>query len=362
MATTPTEQTSSSAAPAGVDTWWQTFLNSRAELQAQISWHSDQSYCADAVTHGAALFPLHHYGLIRVEGPEAASFLQGQLTVDIDSLNTGDASLGAHCDPKGRMHASFYIYQQREDSFLLFMPLAVIATALPALNKYAVFSKAELTDISASQAIFGLTTDQTANGHQLDNITAIHCHFEIDPGVRIVVCEREQAQNCANALMDSQSLHWQGSAAWESLLIARGIGLVQAATVGEFIPQMLNYDFLEGISFTKGCYTGQEIIARMKYRGKVKRRCVGFRSEAAHAPAPGSEIIDQQQSVVGLVVNAAAEHPPGVSPITKINGLAVLKSTDDSSDAALWLASTQPDSAAKITLKALPYAIPKDDA
>ena len=337
-----------SASSITLDTWWQDSLGA---LPAH-SHHNGQSYfdsepCFTGLINTASIYPLHQLGLISIEGPDASRFLQGQLTADVEALAIGESTLAAHCDPKGRMHANFYLYCAANDHYLLQLPIAVVSTALAALNKYAVFSKATLTDMSDQYAAFGF-----ANINADPVNTDVSASLTISTNESVQWIKRAVIDNFINSLktVDAQ---WCGSAAWEYRWIAAGVSFVQPQTVGEFIPQMFNLDYLGGISFTKGCYTGQEIIARMKYRGKVKRRCYPFVTTSANSQiAIGDECLNDEGQLVGIVVSVA-------------NDLKNTSATQSYGIVAIKVAAAQASLSIKdkttINITALPYAIDSDD-
>ena len=222
------------------------------------------------------------YGLLEIAGLDSAKFLQGQLTCNMQDITLGQSRLGGHCTHKGRMAASFRLLQTSENSYLFCLPKKTLATLQKSLSKYIVFSKAKLRDasedylqlgISGSQAaqkitaIFGKTPASAQEQHQNENGTVI-C---VDKGSLRFLCiiPAAHAKNVFDALSTDAIItncHY-----WHWLNIRDGIGEVREQTIEEFIPQMLNMQLLDGISFTKGCYTGQEIVARMQYRGTLKK-------------------------------------------------------------------------------------------
>ena len=342
-----------SALPTTLDNWWQDCL---ASLPAQ-SIHNGQSHFGSeplftALKDIAAIHPLHQLGLISIQGPDASRFLQGQLTADLDALTSGESVLAAHCDAKGRMHSNFYLHCITDDHFLLQLPLAVTSTALSALNKYAVFSKATLTDISEQYAAFGFANTHSEAQHP-DLLASITINT-----VGSVQWIKRAAINSYISSLNHLNAQWCGSAVWEYRLIHAGIGFVHAETVGEFIPQMFNLDYLNGISFTKGCYTGQEIIARMKYRGKVKRRCYPFVVTATNDTATnqtvsiGDDLLDAEGKLIGTVVNIACAINHATTQ--QIHGLAVIKVDAAENKSLLIKGETA------IAITAPPYAIDND--
>ncbi|ABA73100.1 MULTISPECIES: CAF17-like 4Fe-4S cluster assembly/insertion protein YgfZ [Pseudomonas] len=255
---------------------------------------------------------LSHEGVLAVRGADAGKFLQGQLTCNINYLSETQASLGARCTQKGRMQSSFRIVLEG-DGVLLAMAGALLEPQLADLKKYAVFSKSKLTDESASWVRFGLDHGDAALsslGLELPAETDSVARHEgliairVSPNRAELWVPADQADTvkgklCAQ-LTEAELNQW--------LLgqIRAGIGQVMPSTRELFIPQMLNLQAVGGVSFKKGCYTGQEIVARMQYLGKLKRRLYRVKLDAAELPEPGTALFAPSHgSSIGEVVLAA---------------------------------------------------------
>lgn len=257
--------------------------------------------------------PLTHEGILTVRGPDAGKFLQGQITCNISYLGTSGSSLGARCTPKGRMLSSFRIVSVA-DGFLLAMSRELLEPQLAELQKYAVFSKAKLADESAVWARFGLSGgDAALQALGLELATEADCVAGNDSLIAIRLSDGraelwapiEQAEALHAHL--SEQLPEASLNDWLLAQIRAGIGQVTGSTRELFIPQMINLQAVGGVSFKKGCYTGQEIVARMQYLGKLKRRLYRLRMAGDQSPAPGSELFSPvHRSAVGEVVLAAA--------------------------------------------------------
>ena len=255
---------------------------------------------------------LSHEGVLAVIGNDASKFLQGQLTCNLNYLSETHSSLGARCTQKGRMQSSFRIVLEPEGC-LLAMARELVEPQLADLKKYAVFSKSKLTDDSAQWARFGLYKADAALNSLGMNLPA-----ETDSVVRAngliairVSPERAELWAPAEQCEDlSQRLKTQLTEAdlnqWLLGQIRAGIGQVMGETRELFIPQMLNLQAVGGVSFKKGCYTGQEIVARMQYLGKLKRRLYRLSLAASELPPPGTPLFAPgHTSAVGEVVIAA---------------------------------------------------------
>ncbi|WP_296264846.1 YgfZ/GcvT domain-containing protein [Pseudomonas sp. UBA6562] len=255
---------------------------------------------------------LDHEGILAVRGSDAGKFLQGQLTCNLNYLDDAHAGLGARCMVKGRMQSSFRILPQG-DGFLLAMASELLEAQMADLKKYAVFSKAVLTDESAAWVRFGLHRGDAA----LQPL-GLEVAFEAgatarQPGLMAVRASAERVELWATAEqaaavrqgLDAQLT--QGTLNdWLLGQIRAGIGQVVGATRELFIPQMINLQAVDGVSFKKGCYTGQEIVARMQYLGKLKRRMYRVALARSALPEPGTEVFSPTHgSSVGEVVLAA---------------------------------------------------------
>jgi folate-binding protein YgfZ len=255
---------------------------------------------------------LSHEGVFAVRGSDASKFLQGQLTCNLNYLSDTQASLGARCTQKGRMQSSFRILLEG-DGYLLAMATELLEPQLADLKKYAVFSKSKLTDESAAWVRFGLgQADATLS------TLGLELPPETDAVVRgngliAIRVSTDRAELWA-AADQAETLRGQLSAQliegdlnqWLLGQVRAGIGQVMPSTRELFIPQMLNLQAVGGVSFKKGCYTGQEIVARMQYLGKLKRRLYRLQLDAGELPEPGTQLFSPTHgSSIGEVVIAA---------------------------------------------------------
>ncbi|MBM7060402.1 folate-binding protein YgfZ [Pseudomonas sp. UL073] len=300
--------------------------------------------------------PLTHEGIFAVRGPEAAKFLQGQLTCNLDYLNASQSSLGARCTSKGRMLSSFRILPEG-DGYLLALDAPLVEAQLADLKKYAVFSKCSLANESAQWVRFGLSSGDSvlpglglelpagdgtitrANGLLAIRLSDGRLELWAPAGEAESLHQRLQAQLPEAPLND-----------WLFGQIRAGIGQVVGATRELFIPQMLNLQAVGGVSFKKGCYTGQEIVARMQYLGRLKRRLYRLSLSEGDAPLPATELFSPVHgSSVGEVV-LAARGAQGSEL------LAVLQE-DAVSDGRIHLGSAE---GPQLALLDLPYTLDRD--
>ncbi|AYC33927.1 folate-binding protein [Pseudomonas cavernae] len=299
---------------------------------------------------------LSHEGILAVRGPDAGKFLQGQLTCNLNYLNDSTASLGARCNVKGRMLSSFRILSE-SDGYLLAMASELLEPQLNELKKYAVFSKASLADESQAWVRFGLAggdgallslgldlphqSDQVARHNELLAIRLSDGRVELwaPAGAADTVKARLAAQLPEAPLND-----------WLLAQIRAGIGQVLGTTRELFIPQMINLQAVGGVSFKKGCYTGQEIVARMQYLGKLKRRLYRLSLTADELPQPAAELFSPvHRSSVGEVVVAARS-------ASAIELLAVLQE-DAAEDGRIHLGA---EDGPALGLLELPYMLDRD--
>lgn len=260
--------------------------------------------------------PLSHLGVIRVEGEDAAKFLHGQLTQDFALLGTDQARLAAFLSPKGRMQASFIGFKRSTTEVLLVCSRDLLAPTLKRLSMFVLRAKAKLTDATADFTLLGLAGDAVPGGAQpawsraeVGAATVVHLYpADGTPRALWVAPATEPAPAGASL---SESL-------WAWAEVRSGVATLTAPVVEAFVPQMLNYESVGGVNFKKGCYPGQEVVARSQFRGTLKRRAY-----IAHAPAPmavGAEVFaaaDLEQPC-GTVVQAAAAPGGGVDAIVSI--------------------------------------------
>lgn len=255
-------------------------------------------------------------GVIRASGPDAGSFLQGQLTNDVLGLTAGARPAG-FCSAKGRLQASFVVCRSADD-YLLVCHASVLAATLKRLSMFVLRAKCKLTDASDQLSIEGLVGPTASDalgaapvwstsisaGRLLVRLPDAEGHVR---GWRIG--PRDDASAAPNRGDGEGSLD---PLAWRWLDVRSGLVTIEAATVDRFVPQMVNYELVGGVDFKKGCYPGQEVVARSQYRGTIKRRTFLFDLDGDREVAAGADVFDaaSAQEPVGTVANAAA-HPAG---------------------------------------------------
>ncbi|MBS7325800.1 MAG: folate-binding protein YgfZ [Thiopseudomonas sp.] len=297
---------------------------------------------------------LDHQGMLSVRGVDAAKFLQGQLTCNLNYVTHDRSSLGARCNPKGRMQSSFRLALQG-DGFLLSMARELVERQLADLKKFAVFSKSVLLDESADWLQLGLINAETtlqALGIELpaDSGSLVQHNGLLAIRISDSLAELWIPAADGGCTLRKLSSHIEEKPAndWQLEMIRCGIGHITENLYESFIPQLINLPALDGVSFKKGCYTGQEIVARMQYLGKQKRQMQRFVAQGEYpVPASGTALLQAaDSSKAGEVVNAARS-------AEGIEMLAVVQ-TDSASEHPLVLdIAGQPP----LTLATLPYEI-----
>ena len=229
--------------------------------------------------------------LVRISGVDSEKFLQGQLTCDVVNLKANTQTLTAHCDAKGKVQTIFRLYRQDEQTFYALIHNELLESSLKDLNKYAIFSK--VTFETLNWQILGW---QPENDIPRPDFPQNFC-FNLADGREIIVCENAQTDH-----------HFADAALWKIADMQAGIPLLSPETQNEFIPQAMNLQDIENaICFTKGCYIGQEIIARAKYRGINKRAMYVFHTDKTDC-TNGSEIetlLGENWRKTGTILNHA---------------------------------------------------------
>jgi tRNA-modifying protein YgfZ len=254
------------------------------------------------IGHGG-MVPLTHWGLIRARGADAVKFLQGQLTNDVATMELSQVRLAGFCSAKGRLQASFVVWKLSADELLLACAASVLAATLKRLSMFVMRAQCKLTDASAELALYGAVDD---SARALLGDTPVWSRRDADCGTLVRLPDVGGRPRCMLALPPLAHAQAELSLdAWRVLEVQSGIALIEAATVDKFVPQMLNYELIGGVDFQKGCYPGQEVVARSQYRGTIKRRMFFF---DCNGPASaGQEVFHESDpdQPAGMVVNAA---------------------------------------------------------
>jgi len=258
------------------------------------------------------------WGVIRARGADAATFLQGQLTNDVLGLDAGRARLAGFCSAKGRLQASFVVWKAADDEFLLACSASLLAATLKRLSMFVLRAKCRLSDASAELLLWGLAggTATAAFGD-----AAIWEKRERDGAAVIRLPDGEgttRALFAAPPGIEPAVAPALALATWRWLDVRSGIVTIEAATVDRFVPQMVNFELVGGVDFQKGCYPGQEVVARSQYRGTTKRRTFLF--DAAVVAQPGQDVFlaGAAGEPAGTVANAAPAPEGGGSALVEL--------------------------------------------
>ena len=310
-----------------------------------------------AARDAAVVCDLTPLATLRVAGPDAAAFLQGQFTNDVAALAEGAAQYSAWCSPKGRMLANFLLLRTSASTFEILLPSSMIAAMRKRLTMFVLRSKVTIDDTSAECIRIGVGGPAATAALRTASIDvpALFQYRTLDGGLIVAVpgdrfIALVQAVG-AEALWDRLAGAALPAAfsVWQWLAIRAGVPIVTAETTDRLVPQMANWDALDGVSFRKGCYTGQEIVARTQYLGRLKERTYLAHVDAA-PPAAGEKLYSAAfgEQSCGIVLNAAAS-PDGGSDLVAALQIAAVQSGD------VRIGSPQGIS---IRLLHLPYPLP----
>jgi tRNA-modifying protein YgfZ len=305
---------------------WKNFLgdDAGAEYTDDIAVHygNPERELEIAVT-GLVFADLGHLGVISIHGKEAAEFLQGQFSNDVREVDQGHSQLSAYCTPKGRILGLFRLFR-RGDTYYLRLPLDTLDAVLERLRRYVLRAEVTLEDATDNFIRIGVTGKEaavelsavianlpeqagaavTTRDLSVLRVPGVHPRFEI----------YALSYDTARSVWDTLNVRGApvGLAAWQLTEIQAGLPNVYASTAELFLPQMLNLQLIDGVNFRKGCFPGQEIVARTQYLGVLKRRMYTGRIAADTSPAPGDAVYtpDDSTQAAGQLVDARP-HPDG---------------------------------------------------
>jgi folate-binding protein YgfZ len=300
--------------------------------------------------------PLRHNALLAVSGDDAGAFLHGQLTNDVEALRAGDAQWNGWLTAKGRMLAAFLVVR-RADDYLLMLPAEIAEAVAKRLRMFVLRSKVKIEDVSAATASLGVAGPDAAKlvAAQWGEVEAMRSAerdgalaVRLDAERYVVFAPAGSESAVRSKLAGAQEA---GADAWEAAAIRAGIPTVVAATQEAFIPQMVNFELIGGVSFRKGCYPGQEIVARTHYRGGLKRRMALAHLDAPEAPHPGDALYSTSfgEQAAGQVANVAPS-PEGGFDLLVVAQMESLANRD-----LKWKSPGGP----AVQIRDLPYDVPK---
>ena len=339
-----------------IESWKNFLLSQGAVIENGTVLHFGDPAAERAAAQATVVADLSQLGLIAFQGEDTATFLQGQLTNDVRALHADGAQWNGLCSPKGRLLGNFLMWRQGEDTCLQ-LAGDLTASVLKRLSMFILRAKVKGRDASDETVRVVVAGPQAA--------TAVHAAMGTVPEapmrsaavangwvVRVGADKfvLSIAPGAAEAVWQTlrQSATPVGAPVWDWLRLSAGIPMIVAATQEQFVPQMVNYEVLGGVSFQKGCYTGQEIVARSQYLGKLKRRMVLAHVDAEATPGDSLYSADLDGQASGTVVNAAPA--PG-------GGYDLLAVAQVESAATQTLHLRALDGPA-LALKPLPYALP----
>lgn len=345
---------------------WQNFLAAQhAHIQNGVASHFGAAAAERVATQdGTVLCDLSQSGTLRVSGVEAQQFLQNLLSNDIREAGSANAQFSSLNSPKGRILATMLIWRDGDD-YLLQLPHVLCEPIRKKLSMYVLRARVKITDASdeiVSLGLSGADVQEVLQGQFGELPQLLLGFFSTSSASVIKISETRFQINAtaqhAPALWTAFSRHAQpaGSVCWDWLNIRSGIPVILPQTQEQFVPQMVNLDLVGGVNFKKGCYPGQEIVARMQYLGKLKRRMyLAHIDTLAHidsdeTPQPGDELFsaDMEGQTSGMLVNAAP------SPSGGYDVLAVVQTSSREAQTVRWK-SLQ---GAALQFLPLPYTLP----
>jgi folate-binding protein YgfZ len=297
------------------------------------------------------IVPLPHLGIIRAAGADAAGFLHNQLTNDVLLMKEGQCRLAAFCNAKGRMQASFVVYKRSADELLLICRKDLMAQTVKRLSMFVLRAKAKLSDATDEFQLLGLAGDAALAALHGSTTEPWQRHTAGAADVLTLYPALGQPRVFWLAPKDVAAPTGPALSAdlWQVGEVMSGIAWVEQATFEAFVPQMLNYESVDGVNFKKGCYPGQEIVARSQFRGTLKRRAFIVQSEVALTA--GQDVFSSSDATqpCGLVAQAASD---GASHAAVIE---LQLSATDNSSLHLGVADGP-----VLSLLPLPYALRED--
>ena len=314
---------------------------------------------SSAVLGGNVLCDLSHDGLIGVNGDEAASYLQAQFCNDVLALADGMAQWNGWCSPKGRLLATFLIWKG-EQGYYLQLPRSLQAAIQKRMQMFVLRAKVTLSDESASWVrvgIAGATAEALIKSvaGQAPDVPMGTLHVEGGRIVRLSANRFEMVAGVDRALTWWRELSHDatrvGATVWDGFGIRDGILTVLPKTQDLYVPQMANFELIGGVSFKKGCYPGQEIVARTQYRGILKRRMAWVHADAPAVPNPGDSVYSQEfaDQAAGSIANVAP------APVGGFDALVVAQ-IEALKGGSLALGSAD---GPRLTVRQLPYQVPE---
>jgi len=338
---------------------WNTFLQSRgAAIDGGTVLHFGDPAAERAAAHnGTIVADLSQLGISAFSGVDTATFLQGQLTNDVRQLHADSAQWNGYCSPKGRLLANFLMWRQGDD-YLLQMSGDIRESVQKRLSMFIMRSQVRTRDasdetvrlvvagVNAGNAVtkaFGTLPDAPMKSVQTES----GCVVRVGADKFVLSIQPDVAVHVWQTL--TQTATPVGAPVWDGLRLNAGIPMITTATQDQFVPQMVNLEVIGGVSFQKGCYPGQEIVARSQYLGKLKRRMFLAHVDVEAVPGDSLYSADMEGQATGMVVNVAPASKGGFD-------LLVVAQVESAKSQVLHLKTAD---GAALTLKPLPYTLPE---
>jgi folate-binding protein YgfZ len=321
---------------------WQQFLTQQGATfdAGRVQHFGDATAELNATAQGMVLCDLSQFGTLLASGEDAQSFLQNMLSSDINEVEANHAQISSLSSPKGRMLATMLIWRNG-DGYLLQLPRALCEPMRKKLSMYVLRAKVKISDTSDEIVSFGLSGEnaQTILGRQFGELPQRPFGFT-DTGQAGVLKFSETRFQISTVAQYAPTL-WQllvqhaqpvGSVCWDWLNIRAGIPVILPQTQEQFVPQMANLELIGGVNFKKGCYPGQEIVARMQYLGKLKRRMYLAHINTSEVPQPGDEVFsaEMEGQASGMIANVSP------APGGGYDALAVMQISSRESQTVHW--------------------------
>jgi folate-binding protein YgfZ len=347
---------------------WIEFLASRGAVvadaagEAAVRSFGNPSRELTAARDGSVVAPLSQHGVLRITGKDASEFLHGQLSSDVNALAPMQLQASTYCSPKGRVLANFLLWRDAE-GFDALLSRDLLVAIKKRLAMFVLRSKVAIEDVSEHYVVLGAAGPAAATALQhacgaepavANSIAIVGAGTLVNlGGKRYLALLRPEAAHAAWLTLATE-LKPVGEDAWRWLDIGAGAPWITAPTQDQFVPQMANFELIGAVNFQKGCYTGQEIVARTQYLGKLKRRMFLCHVGVAEIPAAGSSIYSAAmgEQACGMVVNAAPAPEGGCDLLAVLQ----LEAADTAATAPIHL--SQPNGP-ELQLLELPYAIPQ---
>lgn len=345
---------------------WQAYLRSRGAIiqDGRVVDYGDNAAELESARSATVVSDLSHFSLIHFSGEDAQSFLQGQLSCDVKQANASAALYGGYCNPKGRLLASFLIWSQSSSNgggYVMQLPAVLRAVIQKRLAMYVLRAKVKLADASDDLVCLGVAGNhaEALVRKNLGEVPASRLGVIHSESVSIIRLAQNRfelviAPEKAPAIWEglSRDAVPVGAPCWDWLGIKAGIPVITPATQEQFVPQMANLEAIGGVSFQKGCYPGQEIVARSQYLGKIKRRMylANIRPGIYENPVEaGDELFgaDMGEQSIGMVVNASP------SPGGGFDLLAVMQTSSVEAAPVHWKSLAGP----LLEIMPLPYSL-----